>query len=106
MRATKISLLMMAMSILNLAPAAVLAQPIPTQTVTAPIVDSYMIPTVNNLLAIPGANSDSCESWTNTEGDNDTRIVTRVQQCHTQSQQPQSQQPQADPLLTSLLSNY
>jgi hypothetical protein len=106
MRATKTGLIMIAMSILSLAPAAVLAQPIQTQTVTVPIVDSYMIPTVNNLLAIPGANSDSCESWTNTQGDNDTKIVTRVQQCYIQGQQPESQQPHSDPLLTSLLSNY
>jgi hypothetical protein len=103
MRATKTGVIMIAMSILSLAPAAVLAQPIPAQTVTVPIVDSYMI---NNLLAIQGANSDSCESWTNTQGDNDNKIVTRVQQCYTQGQQPQGQQPHADPLLTSLLSNY
>jgi hypothetical protein len=106
MRATKTGVIMIAMSILSLAPAAVLAQPIPAQTVTVPIIDSYMIPTINNLLTIPGANSDSCESWTNTQGDNDTKIVTRVQQCYTEGQQSQGQQPHADPLLTSLLSNY
>jgi hypothetical protein len=96
---------MTAMSILTLAPVAVLAQSIPAQTVNAQIVDSYMIPLVNNILTIPRANYDGCESWTNTEGDNDSKIVTTVQQCHTQSRYTQSQQPQTDPLLTSLLLN-
>jgi hypothetical protein len=105
MRATKTAVLMMTMSIMSLTPAAVLAQSLPTQTVTVPIVDSYMIPLVNNILDIPRTNSDICESWTNTEVDNDSKIVTTVQQCHTQNQQPLNQQPKTDPLLTSLLSN-
>jgi hypothetical protein len=105
MIATQTVVLTMAMSIMTLAPIAALAQPIPTQTVNAPIVDSYMIPLVNNILTIPGPNSDSCETWTNTDVDNGTKTVTTVQQCHTQNQYTQNQQPQTDPFLTSLLLN-
>lgn len=101
----------MAMSILTLAPAVALAQPIPTQTVTSPvIIGSYTIPPTSNLLTTPGAKSDDCEYWTNTEVDDDSKIVTSQRQCHTESEQFHSQQfhsqpSQTNPLLTNLLSN-
>ena len=108
---TKTVVHIIAMSILALAPAVALAQPIPTQTVTSPIIiGSYTIPPVNNLLTTPGAKSDDCEDWTNTEVDDDSRIVTSQRQCHTEgeqfhSEQFHSQPTQTNPLLTNLLSN-
>jgi hypothetical protein len=113
---TKTVVHIIAMSILALAPAVTLAQPIPTQTVTSPIIiGSYTIPPVNNLLTTPGAKSDDCENWTNTEVDDDSRIVTSQRQCHTEgeqfhseqfhSEQFHSQPTQTNPLLTNLLSN-
>ena len=98
--------LLMTVSMLSLIQGVAMAQPVPNQTVVIPLIDRYMIPPHYNILNFPSTNSTSCESWTNTEGDEDGRSVTRVQQCHTESQQPQSQQPKTDPLLSQLLSNY
>ncbi len=93
-------------SMLSLTQVAVMAQPAPNHVVSIPLIDRYMMQPHNNILNLPSTNSTSCESWTNTEGDDYSRTVTRVQQCHTESEQPQSEQPGTDPLLNSLLSNY
>ena len=93
-------------SMLSLIQVAAMAQPAPNHIVSIPLIDRYMMQPHNNILNLPSTNSSSCESWTNTEGDDDSRTVMRVQQCHTESQQPQSEQPGMDPLLSSLLSNY
>ena len=98
--------LLVTFSMLSLSQGAVIAQPVPNHSVPIPLIDRYMMQSHNNMVNLPSTNSTSCESWTNTEGDEDSRTVTRVQQCHTESEQPQSQQPGMDPLLSSLLSNY
>ena len=93
---------------MTVAPTVALAQAIPTRIVTSPIIiGSPTIPPVMDLLTTsPGATSDNCEDWTNTEIDDNSKIVTSQRQCHTESEQQFHSEPsQTNPLLTNLLSN-
>jgi len=98
--------LLVTVSMLSLTSVPVMAQPVSNHIVSIPLIDRYLMQPHNNIANLPNTNSTSCESWTNTEGDDDSRTVTRVQQCHAESDQPQSEEPGMDPLLSSLLSNY
>jgi len=103
-----------AVSIMTVAPTIALAQAFPTRTVNLPIIiDNPTIPPVMDLLTTsPGSTSYNCNEWTNSEIDDNSKIVTSQRQCHTQNEQQfhseqqfQSQPSETNHLLTNLMSN-